>query len=503
MSRINTNVGSMLAQRILRNQNFDLSKTMERLSTGLAINRGADNPAGLIASEKLRAEKAAITSAIGNAERADQVVNIAEGGLQEINAMLIELQGLVTETANTAGLSREEREANQLQIDSILQTIDRVASTTNFQGTRLLNGSFDFTTSGVSSSVRDFKIHSAKLLHDESRPVQVLVTASAQHGALFLSAGAGALNLSSPGAVFSFDLGGKEGSRVFSFASGTALSSIATNVNSFRSVTGVSAFASGNYLGFRSAELGSDHFVSFRMIEQGGQAGGVFHASASDTAMVNASSVRTLSSLAGGTETIRDMGQDVRAIINGMTATGRGATASVNTDFLDLRLTLTDAGAQSLSSIDAMTITGGGAVFNLGPKVNILNQVSIGVGNIAIRHLGGHDVGGFLNDLGAGYKANVVDGDLEAAQRIVERSIDLVSNLRGRLGAFQKNTVGATIRSLGVSLENTSAAESSIRDTDFAAETAKLTRGQILVQAATSMLGISNNSPQSVLQLLG
>ncbi|MEM1109218.1 MAG: flagellin, partial [Planctomycetota bacterium] len=75
--------------------------------------------------------------------------------------------------------------------------------------------------------------------------------------------------------------------------------------------------------------------------------------------------------------------------------------------------------------------------------------------------------------------------------------------LRGRLGAFQRNTVGSTIRSLGIALENTSAAESAIRDTDFAAETAELTRSQILVQAATNTLGIANSQPQNVLSLLG
>lgn len=503
MSRINTNVGSMLAQRILSGQNKTLNKTLERLSTGLAINRGADNPAGLIASEKLRAEKAAITSAIGNAERADQVVNIAEGGLQEINGMLIDLQGLVTETANSAGLSREEREANQLQIDSILQTIDRIASTTSFQGTRLLNGTFDFTTSGISAAVEDFKIHSAKLLHGEARKVDVLVTASAQHGALYLSAPGTSLDLSGPGRVFSFDLGGAEGSRVFSFASGTSLSSIVTNVNSFKSVTGVSAATAGSGILFHSTELGSENFVSFRLIDRGGQGGAIHHVSASDTKVVRTAGSTAFTALSGGTETVRDAGQDVRAIINGMAATARGSTLSINTDFLDLRMTLTLSGAQNLAAIDALTITGGGAVFNLGPKVDILNQVSIGVGNIAVRHLGGHDIGGFLDQLAAGRSANVVEGDLQKAQRIIERSIDTVSNLRGRLGAFQKNTVGATIRSLGVSLENTSAAESSIRDTDFAAETAMLTRGQILVNAATSVLGIANNSPSSVLQLLG
>ena len=181
MSRINTNVNSLISQRILTQQNNSLNTSLERLSTGLAINRGKDDPAGLIASENLRSEKAAISAAITNTERADQVMNIAEGGLQEINALLLEVQSLVGESANDAGLSVEEKEANQLQVDSILQTIDRIAEATSFEGVKLLNGTFDFTISAQAPEVNSFKINAAKLSHNETRTVEVVVTASAQH----------------------------------------------------------------------------------------------------------------------------------------------------------------------------------------------------------------------------------------------------------------------------------------------------------------------------------
>ena len=97
----------------------------------------------------------------------------------------------------------------------------------------------------------------------------------------------------------------------------------------------------------------------------------------------------------------------------------------------------------------------------------------------------------------------MINGDLSTAQKIVDEAIKQVSSLRGRLGAFQKNTIGSTIASLGISLENTAAAESAIRDTDFAQETAELTRRQILAQAATQALAIANAQPQAILQLLG
>ena len=167
MTIINTNIPSLLAQRVVRMQNKGLTTSLERLSTGLRINRGADNPAGLIASENLRAEKVALSAAIGNAERAEQVINVAEGGLQEISNLLVDLQSLVGQSANEAGISKEEKDANQLQINSILQTIDRLAGSASFQGIKLLNGNFDYTTSGVTATLlADVTINSAKLAKD-------------------------------------------------------------------------------------------------------------------------------------------------------------------------------------------------------------------------------------------------------------------------------------------------------------------------------------------------
>jgi flagellin len=105
--------------------------------------------------------------------------------------------------------------------------------------------------------------------------------------------------------------------------------------------------------------------------------------------------------------------------------------------------------------------------------------------------------------LASGQAQNLVTGNTDQAQQIVTAAISQVSSLAGRLGAFQSNTIGATIRSLGVAVENSTAAQSVIRDSDFATDTAGLTRSQILVNASTNILGLANQSPQSALQLLG
>src|SRR3954451_15034824 len=106
MSRINTNVSSLIAQQTLARNNTQLNTSLQRLSTGLKINSGSDNPAGLIASENLRAEKAGITQAVDNAGRASNIIGTAEGGLSEVSNLLTELQSLVSQTANSGGLSK-------------------------------------------------------------------------------------------------------------------------------------------------------------------------------------------------------------------------------------------------------------------------------------------------------------------------------------------------------------------------------------------------------------
>lgn len=509
MSRINTNVQSLLAQRVLGQNNTSLSQSLERLSTGLKINRGKDDPAGLIASENLRAEQRAIGQAIKNAERADQVVNIGEGGLQEISGLLTELQGLLTASANHAGLAESERTANQLQVDSILQTIDRISSSVSFQGVKLLNGNYDYQTSGRVDGVSDVQINGAKF-EGASLDVDILVTQSAQQAGLYLSAGGTTVSLSSSTAEFRFDVTGSLGSRELTFAEGTTLDEIAGAINTFKDVTGVEATVSGTGIKLFSSEFGNDEFVSVTVLDDGGITGtdvGIYDLEAEDFAVAQTTIRSTYAASDNG---IRDKGQDIGASINGVKAVTDGRDIRINTDFLDVAVTLDVTTSQTLGAVDggtpgdsAFTVTGGGADFQLAGQVDISGKVSIGIGEVSSRRLGSSSTG-FLDDLASGKDFNLADGDgVTTAQKIVSEAIDQVSSLRGRLGAFQKNTVGATVRNLAITLENTQAAESVIRDTDFAAETAELTRGQILVAAATNVLSLANNQPQSVLQLLG
>ncbi|MCC5785300.1 MAG: flagellin [Phycisphaerales bacterium] len=509
MTRINTNVQSLIAQRVLGQNNFQLNTSLERLSTGLRINRGKDDPAGLIASENLRSEIRSTNAAISNAERADQVLNIAEGGLQEVSGLLVELQGLLTSTASKAGLSKEEQDANQVQIDSILQTIDRIAGQTNFQGVKLLNGNFDYQTSAVNSNVSQFQVNGAKFKGD-SMNVDVNITTSAQRGQLFMDlGGAGELNMNNTGSAFTVEISGSLGSRQLQFSSGTSFAAIQDAINTFSDVTGVVASAEGNGIKLASSEFGSNNFVSLRVVNDGNvQGGGIMKYDSGDANTLSTDPNDT-TAFSAANNGVRDRGQDVVANINGVMATANGRTISVNSDMLDVRINLTEDSATQLSNFTAFQITGGGADFQLGSKVDIEGKVSLGISDVSSRKLGSiedaDNLGKFFNlsDLSSGRGLNVVDGDIGLAQEVVGKAINEVASQRGRLGAFQSNTIGATMRSLAIAVENTEAAQSVIRDADFASETAALTRSQILSQASINTLSLANQSPQNALALLG
>ncbi len=502
MGRINTNVQSLIAQRVLGQNQLGLSSSLERLSTGLRINSGKDDPAGLIASNNLGAEIAGKNAAVSNANRADQVVNIAAGGLTEVTGLLTQLQGLVTASSSGSGIAESEKQANQLQIDSILQTIDRISNSTSFQGIKLLNGNFDFKTSSVHAGVSDYKINAAKF--SGSMNVDVLVTASAQKGGMFLSFGAAQIDLGT-GSSFTIEVGGSSGLRQLTFSSGTTLTNIAAAVNSFTSITGAKATVSGTGIRLDATEFGSANYASIKVVNAGTIANsgqqGLYQLSAANTGAANTTRVSTF---ANTNNTVTDKGSDVSATINGITATAVGKNARVSTDFLDVEVTLSDSQSQTLGAVGthALSITGGGASFQLGGNVDIAGKVSIGIQSVSSSALGTQALG-YLNSLASGQSQNMVNGDTAQAQKIVAAALTQVSALSGRLGAFQSNTIGSTVRSLGVAVENSTAAQSIIRDADFATETAKLTRNQILVSASTNVLSLSNQSPQSALQLLG
>jgi flagellin len=484
MSRINTNVSSLIAVNTLNKNNASLQTSLQRLSTGYRINSGKDDPAGLIASESLRAEQQATTTAISNAQRADNIIGTAEGSLGEISNLLVSLQGMVGDAANKAGLSQDEKDADQLQVDSILSTINRISNASSFEGVKLLNGTFDYTTSGLSttSAFTTVSINSARMPVNATLAVTVAVVTSAQTGMLNFLGSSNGLN----GAT-SLSIAGNKGTVQLSFASSTKSSAIAASVNQFTDSTGVSAKMSSDNksIKFTSTGFGSAAFLSVTS---------------------NNSTAFTAKDTNGNAAT-SDYGRNATLTINGTAVQSDGLNVKVVTANLEADLTL-NSNINTNGKSKVFGITGGGATFSLGAQVNTANTASIGLGNINTGSVGKYVDGTTgklytLADLGSGKAAAVNSGDTTIAQAVVNQAVKDVAALRGRLGAFQKNVLGSTINALNVALENVSSSNSAIRDTDFATETSNLTRGQILVQAAGSVLSQANSAPQSVLKLLG
>ncbi len=171
---------------------------------------------------------------------------------------------------------------------------------------------------------------------------------------------------------------------------------------------------------------------------------------------------------------------------------------AVNATPLNLALTLDESFGVGSTNF---TIVSGGALFQLGPRVDTNQQTNLAIQSIAASRLGNGAVG-YLSEIAEGGGKSLIDDRAGEASLIVQEAIRQISVLRGRLGAFEKNTLQTNMNSLSITKENLTASESSIRDTDFAAETSRLTRNQILISAGTSVLAMANSTPQSVLSLL-
>jgi flagellin len=267
-------------------------------------------------------------------------------------------------------------------------------------------------------------------------------------------------------------IGGATGREVFNFEAGASVNQILAAVNLVSDATGVAAAQENGSLQLNSTAYGSDAFVDVDVLDEG--SAGTFES---------------------GLSASRAEGADIQATVNGVNADGDGNVLRINTATLDLKLTVADGDETNFT----FEITGGGALFQLGPDVVSNQQARLGIQSINAAKLGGPS--GKLYELASGGGKSLLN-DPNGAFRVVDEVIDKVTTLRGRLGAFQRTTLDTNIASLSDTLTNLTEAESAIRDADFAKESSALTRAQILVQSGTSVLAIANSNPQSVLSLL-
>lgn len=481
MTRINTNTPALQAARQLGKSSERLQLSLERLSSGLRINRGADDPAGLIVSENLRSEINGVQQAVANSQRASNVIATTEGALNEVAALLTDIQSKIIESANTGVVSEDEIRANQLQIDSAIESITRIANTTTFAGRKLLDGSLSYVTSGISATdIADVHINGITFGTSNYIPVTVDVTQSAQHGQLQFQA-------SAITSTVTLEIAGPRGVTTLNLISGSTADQIRQAINLISDATGVSASFinpsnqnSGVILSTQG--YGSSAFV--QVDEIGGTTAQPFLSHVFDV---------------DNQQVTRDQGRDITATINGSSTLGQGLSLFLNNRALSVEMRVQEAFNTPGST--SFAITGGGASFQLGPRVDSNQQISIGVQSTTASRLG-NDAVGFLTEVSSGGRYSLVDGQSAQAAMIIDEAIRQVSVLRGRLGAFEKNSLDTNVNQLQITMENLTASESSIRDLDFAAEASNLTRAQVLMSAGTSVLAIANQTPQTVLSLL-
>lgn len=279
----------------------------------------------------------------------------------------------------------------------------------------------------------------------------------------------------------SFQITGALGSQVFSFQAGANAATMAQTINEYTAGTGVVAdgTTTPNTLALTSQGYGSAANVNVSILS-----------GSLDNSFENAASQVTNSST----------GKDIAGTINGVTAQGNGTTLSLDNPTLSMNLTVASTTAANTQM--AFNITGGGATFQIGPTVDTLEQARLGIQSMATTQLVA-STGGRLSDIASGGADSLTatNGPANAAQ-IVNDVANQVTSLRGRLGAFQSETLNSNISSLDDAVTNLTSAQSSIQDADFAAESAALTRAQVLVQSGTAVLSIANHAPQNVLALL-
>lgn len=491
--RINTNVTAINALRNLEQTSFAVAGSIERLSSGLRINRGADDPAGLIISEGLRAQIDGLNQAVSNAQDASNLIKTAEGGLQEVNSLLRSIRQLAVHAANTGVNDSNAVQADQTQIKSALDSIDRIATQTQYGTKRLLDG-----TSGISAAVIDTQRISGISIGAtfggytvQSGNVTVTVNNSATRAISVGSATYATINSS-----LSLVNGGTTGSggtvvingQSITVSGSDTVQTLINKINNLASVTGVSAdFTSGN--GSGSLVLRQQNYGANFGVVEAESATLINGTTGTNVSGLNATVTVLAQTLFNGSVTTT-----TSTFVGGRSASDSGLRA---TDAYGNSILLTEAGNTNTgNAYNVARITSSNLQFQIGGNAG--QYVTASLGNTQTVNLGTTTVTGLsLKTIDVTTTSGAAN-----ALTVVDESIASVAVLRAQLGALQKNTLDSTVRFLGIGVENLSASESQIRDTNVAQEVVQLTKNQVLQQAGTSVLAQANASPQQVLSLL-
>ena len=487
---INTNVSSLTAQRNLGMSQASLNTSIQRLSSGLRINSAKDDAAGLAISERFTSQVRGLSQAVRNANDGISLSQTAEGALQASGGILQRVRELAVQSANASN-SASDRQALNAEVTQLAAELDRIAQTTEFNGQKLLNGDLSSAVfqvgANANQTITATTANFSSTKYGNFRIGAGVATASNPAGDLVAGSTANAIASTATATTSrvvggAFTVNGALGSATITAAAGASAKTVASQINAQTQTTGVSATARTEIdltalgTGAFSLNVTSDNStaVTLSFSTTGNTADGLaaaitaFNDKSSQTGITaklnTAGTGITLTNAAGSDITIANNAGGSTLSVGGV------ATAAAASAVVTGQLTLDSDKSFGLSAVANTT-----DFFTAATAASQLQAVSaVDVSSVA----------------GANRTLNIVDSALAA-----------VNGQRAKFGALQSR-FETTIANLQTTSENLSASRSRIQDADFAAETANLSRAQILQQAGTAMVAQANQIPQGVLALL-
>ncbi|HET8938174.1 MAG TPA: flagellin [Polyangiales bacterium] len=489
MAVINTNLASLNAQRNLTSSSGTLETSLRRLSSGLRINSAKDDAAGLAIASRMSAQVSGINQAIRNANDAISLSQTAEGAMAESGNILRRIRDLAVQSANDTN-SGADRSALQQEVGQLQQELNRIANETEFNGKKLLDGSFTAMQFQVGANANQsiaVTVGSAKATDIGNQKAITDGTGVGINATAASTVAAGTMTISGLS------------TKTATTALGASAKDIAAAVNIVSADTGVSATARTELeIGVTLGDSGAATSFSFNLTSAS--------AAGSQTAAI-AVTVNSANDLKGMAEAI-----NAKSGQTGVTAVATAGTIRLTSEAGDdIALTsVTDTSSTSAGSIDweaapadgSGAFTGskttGGADFYATGQVRFSSSTSYAVAHSSATVLSATQAS-VLDAVGT-IDISSQRGSNNAIQ-VVDSALQYINNSRAKLGAIQ-NRVESTVSNLSATSENLTAARSRIQDADFAKETAELTRAQVLQQAGMAMLAQANAMPQNVLSLL-
>ena len=482
-SIINTNVSSLTAQRNLTTSQGDLSRAIQRLSSGLRINSAKDDAAGLAISERFTSQIRGLNQAVRNANDGISLAQVTEGAMGSASNILQRIRELAVQSANASNSAGDRQALNQ-EVGQLVAELDRISQTTEFNGQKLLDGTFGTAQFQVGANANQTIVAATANLRTGVYGNNQIAASGVDIPAA--ASGAAVPNGIASGAITINGFIGTETTAVV--PAGASAKAVAEAVNQIQDRTGVTASARTEVALTLSSGAFSIGIVS------------------------DNTAVQTISFTVTGTGTTADdLAAAVSAINEQSSKTGVFASfengAIVLTNATGQNINLTNSGtttfnAQKRDATGALVGTdqavGAGLNTTVAGFVILDSQKSFNVATDPTNSIG----------VGASELRRVADLDVTTTRsaneaiKTVDSAIAFISGERAKLGALQSRFETA-ISALQITSENLSASRSRIQDADFAAETAALSRAQILQQAGTAMVAQANQIPQGVLQLLG